>query len=134
MPEYTYKCNKCGHTFDIVHSIKEKALKKCTKCKKLALERVITSVLGFVKLAHSEIKQLGHYASRNSEKMSDDQKNMLAAKHKTKKRNVLEEKGFKVVKPKKEKPLFVDDGVDVEKLANATNEQKVNYIEKGIKP
>lgn len=41
MPTYDYKCNACSHTFEHMQSMKDKPLKKCPKCGKPALERLI---------------------------------------------------------------------------------------------
>ena len=41
MPTYDYKCNACSHTFEQFQSMKDKPLKKCPKCGKNALERLI---------------------------------------------------------------------------------------------
>jgi putative FmdB family regulatory protein len=41
MPTYEYKCGACKHEFEAFHSIKDKPLKKCPKCGKSALERLI---------------------------------------------------------------------------------------------
>lgn len=65
MPEYTYKCTKCNHQFDIYHGIKEPVKKKCPECKKNTLERLISAVNGFVK----GIKTLGQLAEKNTKKM-----------------------------------------------------------------
>lgn len=41
MPTYDYKCTACSHTFEHFQSMKDKPLKKCPKCGKSALERLI---------------------------------------------------------------------------------------------
>jgi putative FmdB family regulatory protein len=41
MPTYDYKCNACSHTFEQFQSMKDKPLRKCPKCGKSALERLI---------------------------------------------------------------------------------------------
>ncbi|MBL8887582.1 MAG: hypothetical protein JNK16_13060 [Phycisphaerales bacterium] len=41
MPTYDYKCNACGHAFDEFQSMSAPHLKKCPKCGKLKLERLI---------------------------------------------------------------------------------------------
>jgi putative FmdB family regulatory protein len=41
MPTYEYICDKCGHQFDRLQSIKAKPLRKCPKCGKPALKRLI---------------------------------------------------------------------------------------------
>jgi putative FmdB family regulatory protein len=41
MPTYDYVCDACDHKFEIFHSIKDEALKKCPECKKMKLRRLI---------------------------------------------------------------------------------------------
>lgn len=42
MPSYDYKCSNCGHGLEIFHSIKEGGRKRCPKCKRNMLRRVIS--------------------------------------------------------------------------------------------
>ncbi len=41
MPTYEYQCDACGHRFDELQSFSEPPLKKCPKCKKKKLQRLI---------------------------------------------------------------------------------------------
>lgn len=41
MPTYDYKCKACGESMEIFQSIKESPKRKCPKCGKNALERLI---------------------------------------------------------------------------------------------
>jgi putative FmdB family regulatory protein len=41
MPTYDYACDACGHEFERVQRITEKALKKCPKCGKDRARRMI---------------------------------------------------------------------------------------------
>jgi len=41
MPTYSYECDACGHLFDHFQSIKDEPLKKCPKCKKAKLRRLL---------------------------------------------------------------------------------------------
>jgi putative FmdB family regulatory protein len=41
MPTYDYECGRCYHTFDVVQKIKAKPKKKCPKCNKFSLYRLI---------------------------------------------------------------------------------------------
>lgn len=40
MPTYDYLCDSCGHKFELFQSIKDEAVRKCPKCKKLKLRRL----------------------------------------------------------------------------------------------
>jgi putative FmdB family regulatory protein len=37
MPTYDYRCTKCGHVFELFHSIKDDAPKRCPKCRSKAI-------------------------------------------------------------------------------------------------
>ena len=41
MPTYDYRCNACGHAFELFQSMTAKHEKKCPKCGKNTLERLI---------------------------------------------------------------------------------------------
>lgn len=41
MPTYEYRCEACGHEFEQFQSITAKAIKKCPKCARLRLRRLI---------------------------------------------------------------------------------------------
>lgn len=41
MPTYDYHCDACGHEFELFQSITADAEKKCPKCKKNKLRRLI---------------------------------------------------------------------------------------------
>jgi putative FmdB family regulatory protein len=41
MPTYEYQCEACNHRFDELQSFSEPPLKKCPKCKKKKLQRLI---------------------------------------------------------------------------------------------
>jgi len=37
MPTYVYRCTKCGHQFELFHSIKDESPKRCPKCRRKAV-------------------------------------------------------------------------------------------------
>ena len=41
MPTYDYRCNACGHEFELFQSMSDKVKRKCPKCNKPTLERLI---------------------------------------------------------------------------------------------
>jgi len=109
MPTYDYVCQACGHTFEQFQSITAGALRKCPKCSKLRLKRLIGPGAGII------FKGSGFYetdyrsesynkdAARESESKSDgkaaDKKDSKAG-DKPKKG---EKPGSKSKKPKKNK-------------------------------
>lgn len=48
MPTYDYVCSNCGHKFEEFQSMSSDPLKKCPKCKKNKLERLIGSGAGVI--------------------------------------------------------------------------------------
>lgn len=48
MPTYQYECDACGHSFEHLQSMLDKKLRKCPKCKKLKLVRLIGSGNGII--------------------------------------------------------------------------------------
>ena len=48
MPTYDYECDACGHKFEKFHSMTAPSLKKCHKCAKLALRRLIGTGAGVI--------------------------------------------------------------------------------------
>ena len=48
MPTYQYECGACDHGFEVLQSMMDKKLKKCPKCGKLKLHRLIGSGSGII--------------------------------------------------------------------------------------
>jgi putative FmdB family regulatory protein len=48
MPTYDYECRACGHVFETMHAMSAPALKKCPKCGKLKLVRLISGGAGVI--------------------------------------------------------------------------------------
>src|SRR5438067_172380 len=48
MPTYEYQCDACSHNFDELQSFSEKPLKKCPKCGKAKLRRVLGTGAGII--------------------------------------------------------------------------------------
>ncbi len=48
MPTYQYECAACEHAFETMQSMMDKKLKKCPKCGKLKLHRLIGAGSGII--------------------------------------------------------------------------------------
>lgn len=48
MPTYDYRCEKCGHFFEIFQTMKEDKLTKCPECGEEALKRLIGTGSGLI--------------------------------------------------------------------------------------
>lgn len=48
MPTYDYKCENCGHEFEAFQSMKDEPLKKCPKCGKNKLKKLISGGAGLI--------------------------------------------------------------------------------------
>ena len=68
MPTYEYECQKCGHQFEKFQYMTEAPLKKCPKCQKSTVKRLISSGAGFI------FKGSGFYATdyRKGKPSKDD--------------------------------------------------------------
>ena len=94
MPTYEYLCSNCGHEFEKLQSISAGPLRKCPKCGKLQLQRLIGTGAGII------FKGTGFYETDyRSESYKKDQKN---EKPKTEKE--AESTGTKEKKETKPKP------------------------------
>lgn len=86
MPTYTFFCNNCSKEFELFFYIKDYTDKpRCSICQnkdthRLYVRDVLTQNMS-IKKADSELKTIGDLAQRNSERMSEDQKNTLYQKH-----------------------------------------------------
>lgn len=110
MPEYTFHCDNCGDIFSVVCSIKEYQDKHLCICGSKANRSYIDDLLTLntsIKKSDSELRTIGDLALRNTEKMSDDQKQALYMKHNSYKYENSEKelpKGMnRISKPKKPK-------------------------------
>ena len=76
MPTYDYKCENCGHTFEIFQSMKDENLKKCPECGKETLKRLIGAGAGLI------FKGSGFYLTdyKNSPQKSESSKGTAAEK------------------------------------------------------
>jgi putative FmdB family regulatory protein len=48
MPTYDYECPKCGHAFELVQSMRDEPIKRCPKCKKLGVKRLVGGGAGLI--------------------------------------------------------------------------------------
>jgi len=48
MPTYDYVCHACGHEFELFQSMKDPVKRKCPKCGKSRLERLIGTGAGVI--------------------------------------------------------------------------------------
>lgn len=87
MPAYTFLCDKCNYRFEVVCSIREYSESQvCAQCNskkhvhRCYIEDVAT-LNASVKKSDNELKTVGDLANRNRDRMSDDQRLELYAKH-----------------------------------------------------
>ena len=98
MPAYTFFCNSCNKKYEVVCSIREyNDSIPCEYCSSNNVHRLYIedarSISTSIKKMDSELKTVGDLAKRNTDRMSDDQKEYLRQKHNSYKDN------------KEEKPL-----------------------------
>ena len=78
MPTYDYQCRNCGHELEIFQSIKEAPKKKCPKCGKLTLKRLLGTGAGVI-FKGSGFYQTD-YRSEGYRKAAEKEKPSAAAK------------------------------------------------------
>jgi putative FmdB family regulatory protein len=117
MPEYTYECEKCESVFSLISSIADyMEHPKCESCSsKKTIRRYAEDCLtinGSVKKSDSELKTLGDLAKRNTDRMSDDEKQAIWKKNNAYKETPSDKplpKGMsRLKKPKKPSKNFIE--------------------------
>lgn len=48
MPTYDYECDACGHRFELLQGMRERAKRKCPECKKNKLQRIVGAGAGLI--------------------------------------------------------------------------------------
>src|SRR5450432_295023 len=48
MPTYEYECPKCGHAFELFQSMRDEPLKRCPKCGKAGVKRLVGGGAGLI--------------------------------------------------------------------------------------
>lgn len=86
MPSYSYICSKCDTRFELFFYIRDYISNpNCIACNSTKTERNYTvdlnTINGSVKKSDSELKTIGDLANRNRDRMTDDQRSDLQAKH-----------------------------------------------------
>ena len=71
MPTYDYECNACHHKFELVQSIKAGPIKKCPKCGKLKVRRLMGTGGGIL-FKGSGFYQTDYRSSGYQEKAKQD--------------------------------------------------------------
>lgn len=135
MPIYHYKCSKieCSHEFEISHSIKKKALRKCPVCAKLSLERILYPAYGRVSRRADQMGTVGDLAKFNTDKLTKGEKEAKDHDYESSSRLAKE----KLKKQTAEKPWYHSSYEPKDlttRLGKATDKQKKDYLNKGIIP
>ena len=86
MPIYSYTCNKCSQSFELLFSYSQYVEHpKCVECGSTKTNRNLlldaNTISGSVKKSDGELKTIGDLANRNRDKLSDDEKQRLYNKH-----------------------------------------------------
>lgn len=110
MPAYSFLCDDCHHNFEVICSIRDYSESPmCEQCKSRNTARNYTidmaTLSTSIRKSDSELKTLGDIAQRNSDRMSNDEKQHLYNKHNDYKENKPDNplpKGMsRIKKPKK---------------------------------
>ena len=68
MPTYDYRCNKCGHEFELFQGITEPVRRKCPDCGRMTMKRLIGAGAGLI------FKGSGFYVTDYKKSTSDSAK------------------------------------------------------------
>jgi len=104
MPTYEYQCDACGNKFEKFQSIKSAPIKKCPKCGKNKVRRLISSGAGLI------FKGSGFYItdyrsdSYKEKAKSESGEKTDSAKTETSKTDSAKSEGTKTETPKAETP------------------------------
>jgi len=112
MPIYTYRCDGCDFEFEATQSIKDKPLRKCHKCNRNALQRLLHAPICIMM---NDVTTIGQLAEKNSKKIGKYKLEELEAN----------DPGIQKKKKNKEKKELHD------KINKMTPQQKKRYIEEG---
>ena len=121
MPTYVFECQECEYELEVEQSIKKPTptRKKCPKCGKNELERVLFAPHVYNKPGDDSIT-LGLLSDRNADRLSEDQKRVIDEKN-----------GVKREKKNTEKHFWETSDKKMQKIASMSNKLKKKYIEKG---
>ena len=76
MPTYEYICDSCKHEFERFQSIKAKPIRKCPKCGKLRVQRLIGAGAGIIfkgsGFYQTDYRSEGYKKAAESEKKTTD--------------------------------------------------------------
>ncbi len=75
MPTYEYHCDACQHAFEKFHSMKDDPIKKCPKCGKLKVRRLLGTGGGIIfkgtGFYHTDYKSTGSKKETKSDSPKD---------------------------------------------------------------
>jgi putative FmdB family regulatory protein len=122
MPTYDYRCNSCGHEFEVYQSFADKVKRTCPECKKKTLERLIGC--GIAAFCQQEPTTIGQLGERNAKTAGKSKVEEIAAEteasNKKAQQMLSKEAGKKPWWREGDKPL------DLKKIKNVKK-----YIEEG---
>jgi putative FmdB family regulatory protein len=78
MPTYDYQCDACGHSFELFQGINEAKKKKCPKCGKSKLRRLIGAGAAIV-FKGSGFYQTDYRSEAYKKRAAEEQKQASAA-------------------------------------------------------
>ena len=94
MPTYDYRCNACGHQFELFQGITENKKRTCPECGKLKLERLFGTGAGIL-FKGSGFYETDYRSSSYKEAAAKDKKASEPKKSDTKSSNSSSKKGSK---------------------------------------
>jgi len=119
MPTYEYECRKCGHRFELFHSIKDETPKRCPRCKGRAV-RVPSAGAGI--LFKGSGFYITDYRSQDYKKQANQEKGESGGKPAESGGKPAESKGAKESKePKTAESKRKDKGASKQKPSGSSD-------------
>lgn len=122
MPNYSYICDNCEHNFEIIQDYHDRPKRKCKKCGRWKLRRIIYPPHIY---SYNEPETIGNLAKRNTEKFGKYELE-------DKKREIEKSRRPSPLGKSKYKPWWRKGDIDTS-LAKMTKKQKTKYIKTGKK-
>ena len=134
MPAYDYACEACGYQFEAIHGVWDKEIDKpkilCDEC-----GGICKIMIRAVHTVHMTEQTLGSLADRKADRLSDDERQHLAAKHETRKVGPGAKLPEGMTREKREKrtPKWWDKHTTktTKEIKKLTPAETKNYVQKG---
>jgi putative FmdB family regulatory protein len=131
MPSYDMRCGnkECLYEFEIFQKNSDKPKRKCPKCKKLKLERLISACHGYVAAKQGDMKTIGDLANFNRDAKSRWEKESADKEYADSSRMAAAK--LRQEKTGEDRSFFGASESKMAKIANLPSHKQEKYIATG---